>query len=97
MWLQTLKSFILEKALLNKVVEWFRFKSLALLAMPRKSGDEAVKFESKIKIDEGHLDHILELQKPQIHVQWWVRPAASCMEQELLYSDELSPTLSANE
>ena len=26
-WLQTLKSFILEKALLNKVVEWFRFKS----------------------------------------------------------------------
>ena len=66
-----------------------------MLAMPRKSGDEVVKFESEIKIDEERSDHILELQKPQIHVQWWVRPAASCVEQELLYSDELSPTLSA--
>ena len=85
---KTLKSFILEKAC---------YRSLSLLAMPRKSGDEAIKFESEIKIDEERSDHILELQKPQIHVQWWARPAASCVEQELLYSDELSPTLSANE
>ena len=30
-WLQTLKSFILEKALLNNVVEWFHFKSFFFL------------------------------------------------------------------
>ena len=89
---KTLKSFILEKALLNKVTKWLCYKSLSLLAMPRKSGDEAVKFESEIKIDEERSDHILEL-----HVQWRARPAASYVEQELLYSDELSPTLSANE
>ena len=78
-WLKTLKSFILEKALPNKAVKWLPFKSLALLAMPRKSGDEAVKFESEIKIEEEHSDHILELQGPQLHVQWQARTWGSCV------------------
>ena len=68
-----------------------------MLAMPRKSGDEAVKFESEIKIEEERSDHILELQRPQLHVQWQARTWGSVyLEQdggkpyeELLYSDEL--------
>ena len=35
--LKPLKSFIKDKPLLSKVVEWLRFKSLALLAVSRKS------------------------------------------------------------
>ena len=40
--LKMLKSFTMDEPLPNKVVEWLRLKSLALLAVPRKSdGDEA--------------------------------------------------------
>ena len=59
--------------------KWLCYKSLALLAMPRKSRDEAVKFESEIKIEEEHSDHILELQGPQLHVQWQARTLGSCV------------------
>ena len=59
--------------------KWLCYKSLALLAMPRKSGDEAVKSESEIKIEEEHSDHILELQGPQLHVQWQARTWGSCV------------------
>ena len=57
--LKTLKSFTKEQPLPNKVVEWFRFKCLALLAVPRKSdGDEADKYEGEVKIEEESLDHV---------------------------------------
>ena len=57
--LKTLKSFTKEQPLPNKVVEWFRFKCLALLAVPRKSdGDEADKYEGEVKIEEESFDHV---------------------------------------
>jgi hypothetical protein len=53
--LKTLKSFTKDQPLPNKDVEWLRFKSLALLAVPRKSdGDEADKYEAEMKIEEEH-------------------------------------------
>ena len=49
------------------------------MALPRKSGDEAVKFQSEIKIEEERSDHIVELQGPQLHVQWQARTWGSCV------------------
>ena len=47
--LKTLKSVTKRKPLPNKIVEWLKFKCLALLAVPRKSnGDEADKYESEV-------------------------------------------------
>ena len=41
-----MKSFTKDQLIPNKVVEWLRFESLALLAVPRKSdGDEADKYK----------------------------------------------------
>ena len=57
--LKTLKSFTKDQPLPNKVIEWLRFKSLALLAVPRKSdGDEADTYEAEVKIEEESSDHV---------------------------------------
>ena len=57
--MKTLKSFTKDQPLPNKVVEWLRFRSLAVLAVPRKrDGDAMDKYEFearrlRMREDEG--------------------------------------------
>ena len=51
--LKALKSFTKDQLLPNKVVEWVRFKALALLTVPRRSDcDDAGKYDAEVKIEE---------------------------------------------